>query len=45
MLFDFCAECLKTFIDTNLSDQERGEQELSLGFTVLFFASYFLNRL
>lgn len=36
-LFDFCAECLKTFIDQN-SDPELGAirpgTELSLGFTV-----------
>jgi hexokinase len=33
-LFDFCAKCLKTFIDANLSEQKNSEQELSLGFTV-----------
>lgn len=38
-LFDFCAECLKTFIDTNLAQEEGGFQlkegeTLPLGFTV-----------
>ncbi|KAF9453400.1 hexokinase [Macrolepiota fuliginosa MF-IS2] len=37
-LFDFCAECLKTFIDTNLAQEEGGfclgdGQTLPLGFT------------
>lgn len=44
-LFDFCAECLKTFVDTNLTD-DNGElslkpgETLPLGFTVstLFIA-------
>jgi hexokinase len=34
-LFDFCAECLKTFIETNLGDGAVKEGEkLPLGFTV-----------
>jgi hexokinase len=34
-LFDFCAECLKTFIETNLGDGTVKEGEkLPLGFTV-----------
>lgn len=34
-LFDFCAECLKTFIDTNLGDDAvKGGEKLPLGFTV-----------
>jgi hexokinase len=34
-LFDFCAECLKTFIDTNLGEGTVKEGEkLPLGFTV-----------
>ncbi|KAF7313096.1 Phosphotransferase [Mycena kentingensis (nom. inval.)] len=37
-LFDFCAECLKTFVDTNLQDENSGlvlkeGQKLPLGFT------------
>lgn len=42
-LFDFCAECLKTFIDTNLADENGGfdlkpGQKLPLGFTVRSFS-------
>ncbi len=38
-LFDFCAECLKTFIDTNLAQEDGGfslkqGEALPLGFTV-----------
>ncbi|KAG6887300.1 hypothetical protein C0995_016304 [Termitomyces sp. Mi166 len=38
-LFDFCAECLKTFVDTNLAEEEGGlnlkpGETLPLGFTV-----------
>jgi hexokinase len=38
-LFDFCAECLKTFVDTNLADENSGlklkaGERLPLGFTV-----------
>jgi hexokinase len=38
-LFDFCAECVKTFISTNMSDDEgnleiQPGQKLPLGFTV-----------
>lgn len=34
-LFDFCAECLKTFIDSNIKEGTIKEgQELPLGFTV-----------
>lgn len=37
-LFDFCAECLKTFIDSNLGDEGGLElkpgEKLPLGFTV-----------
>ena len=35
-LFDFCAECLKTFIDTSLADSEHlaSGKKLPLGFTV-----------
>jgi hexokinase len=38
-LFDFCAECLKTFIDTNLAQDDGGftlkeGETLPLGFTV-----------
>jgi hexokinase len=38
-LFDFCAECLKTFVDTNLADENSGlklepGEKLPLGFTV-----------
>ncbi|KAJ7644422.1 hexokinase [Roridomyces roridus] len=37
-LFDFCAECLKTFVDTNLADENSGltlkpGEKLPLGFT------------
>ncbi|KAJ7506978.1 hexokinase [Mycena galericulata] len=37
-LFDFCAECLKTFVDTNLADESSGlslnpGEKLPLGFT------------
>ncbi|KAG6831083.1 hypothetical protein H0H87_006199 [Tephrocybe sp. NHM501043] len=37
-LFDFCAECLKTFVDSNLADEESGlklppGETLPLGFT------------
>ncbi|RDB17141.1 Hexokinase-2 [Hypsizygus marmoreus] len=37
-LFDFCAECLKTFVDTNLADADAGHElqpgeMLPLGFT------------
>ncbi|KAG6897383.1 hypothetical protein C0992_002045 [Termitomyces sp. T32_za158] len=37
-LFDFCAECLKTFVDTNLAEEEGGlnlrpGETLPLGFT------------
>ncbi|KAJ7045360.1 hexokinase [Mycena alexandri] len=37
-LFDFCAECLKTFVDTNLADEASGlrlkeGEKLPLGFT------------
>jgi hexokinase len=38
-LFDYCAECLKTFIDTNLGERDislEPGQELPLGFTVCF---------
>lgn len=35
-LFDFCAECLKTFIDTNFADENalKPGEILPLGFTV-----------
>jgi hypothetical protein len=34
-LFDFCAQCLKTFIDTNLGeDTVKDGEKLPLGFTV-----------
>lgn len=38
-LFDFCAECLKTFVDTNLADESgavslKPGETLPLGFTV-----------
>jgi hexokinase len=34
-LFDFCAECLKIFIDTHFDDLDSANgQELPLGFTV-----------
>ena len=33
-LFDFCAECLKTFVDTNISDELKEGAILPLGFTV-----------
>jgi hypothetical protein len=34
-LFDFCAECLKTFIDTNLDETGlKDGEKLPLGFTV-----------
>ncbi|KAG5644484.1 hypothetical protein DXG03_008311 [Asterophora parasitica] len=33
-LFDFCAECLKTFIDTNLTADETGRQQLKPGETL-----------
>lgn len=36
-LFDFCAECLQTFIQTNMGEAEgmiKPGQELALGFTV-----------
>ena len=37
-LFDFCAECLKTFIDTNLGEGAvRDGEKLPLGFTVSIF--------
>lgn len=38
-LFDFCAECVKTFINSNLGDSEemmKGGVKLPLGFTVCF---------
>lgn len=35
-LFDFCAECLKTFIETNLGDSVKEGDKLPLGFTVSF---------
>jgi hexokinase len=42
-LFDFCAECLKTFIDTNIDESGLKDGErLPLGFTVspfFFFPS------
>jgi hexokinase len=33
-LFDFCAECLKTFVGTNLADELKPGDMLPLGFTV-----------
>lgn len=37
-LFDFCAECLKTFVETNVGSDEEGPikdgHHLPLGFTV-----------
>jgi hexokinase len=34
-LFDFCAQCLKTFIETNLGeDTVKDGEKLPLGFTV-----------
>jgi hexokinase len=33
-LFDFCAESLKTFIDSNLADEMKPGDVLPLGFTV-----------
>jgi hexokinase len=37
-LFDFCAECLKTFLDANVGEEKdsliKPGQELPLGFTV-----------
>jgi hexokinase len=36
-LFDFCAECLKTFLDANVGNEDsliKHGQELPLGFTV-----------
>ena len=33
-LFDFCAECLKTFVDSNLADELKPGHVLPLGFTV-----------
>ena len=38
-LFDFCADCVKTFIKSNLGDPEemtKGGVKLPLGFTVCF---------
>ena len=38
-LFDFCADCVKTFIHSNLGDPEeitKGGIRLPLGFTVCF---------
>lgn len=38
-LFDFCAECVKTFINSNLGDSEemiKSGVKLPLGFTVRF---------
>lgn len=43
-LFDFCAESLKTFIDSNLPDREGGE-DLPLGFTVTFSLFLVLDRM
>lgn len=47
-LFDFCAECLKTFIDTSLADSDgaatlKDGKKLPLGFTVRL--DIFLNGL
>jgi hypothetical protein len=43
-LFDFCAECLKTFVETNVgSDQEgpiKDGHHLPLGFTVSFLLRF-----
>ena len=46
-LFDFCAECLKTFIETNLGEGAVKEGEkLPLGFTVSYsFRLFFDYRL
>jgi hexokinase len=49
-LFDFCAECLKTFIDTNLGEHDAGIKAgeiLPLGFTVssIYLAICFLPEL
>lgn len=50
-LFDFCAECLKKFIDTNFVDSETGISTLKpgeilpLGFTVCFFLQNTLSSL
>lgn len=47
-LFDFCAECLKTFVETNLGSNgelkpiQKG-QVLPLGFTVGLFAVLYIN--
>ena len=39
-LFDFCAECLKTFVETNIGSDDDGPikdgKHLPLGFTVSF---------
>lgn len=44
-LFDFCAECIKTFIDTNITDAEfKNGEEIPLGFTVRQYSLYmYLN--
>ena len=43
-LFDFCAQCLKTFIDTNLGeDTVKDGEKLPLGFTVSSQFRFFLT--
>lgn len=43
-LFDFCAECLKTFVETNIGSDDEGPikdgQHLPLGFTVSSFSCH-----
>ena len=44
-LFDFCAECLKTFVETNIGSDDEGPikdgQHLPLGFTVSCLGNFF----
>lgn len=47
-LFDFCAECLKTFIDSNFADEDGKStlaegQILPLGFTVSLLSDIYGN--
>ncbi|KAF8182264.1 hexokinase [Mycena galopus ATCC 62051] len=49
-LFDFCAECLKKFIDAHLTDENGGLQlkpgeNLPLGFTIRSFCSFLQERI
>jgi len=43
-LFDFCAQCLKTFIETNLGeDAVKDGEKFPLGFTVSHPISFFFS--